>query len=102
MNSIHRIGVGIATAATVLTVAGAFVAQGYVAALQASIPTATTGATAGPTATLAPEIVYVNPAPSPQVINVTQTQSPTQTPPVVHVVVAGPVGDDGGRDGGDN
>ena len=36
MNSIHRLGVTIAGLATVLTVAGAFVAQGYVAAQQAS------------------------------------------------------------------
>lgn len=100
MNSIHRIGVGIATVATVATVAGALVAQGYTAAMQARVPTADASATAGPTATLGPEIVYVNPVPAPQVINVTEPQPPTQPPPVVHVVVAGPVGDDGGNDGG--
>lgn len=100
MNSIHRLGVGIATLAILATVAGAFVVQGYTTAQQASAQTATATATMGPSATLGPEIVYVNPVPSPQVVNVTQTQPPAPQPPVVHVIVPTVGGDDGG--GSDN
>lgn len=98
MNSIHRLGVGIATLATLATVAGAFVVQGYTTAQQASAQTAT--ATMAASATLGPEIVYVNPVPSQQVVNVTQTQPPAPQPPVVHVIVPTVGGDDGG--GSDN
>ena len=86
MNSIHRIGVTIAGLATVATVAGAFVVQGYVAGEQAA------QAVAQATAPLTPRLVYVNPVPTPQPI-------PTAQPPqVIHVVVGG-FGDDGGSDG---
>jgi hypothetical protein len=100
MNSIHRIGVGIASLVTVATVAGALFIQGYSAAqaVQASSPSAAVSATPG--ATLAPEIVYVNPVPSAQVVNVTQMQPPAGPPPVIHVVVPSVGGDDGG--GADN
>jgi hypothetical protein len=83
VNKIHRAGLTIAGLSTAVLVAGAFVAQGYVAAMQ-SVPTAVT-ATATPT--LGPEIVYVNPAPTPAVIAVTQTAPPAGAPPVIHVIV---------------
>lgn len=88
MNSIHRIGVTIAGLATVATLAGAFVVQGYVAAQQAEAQ-ATAQATVQATASPAPQVIYVNPVPTPQ------TPAPVQQPPVIHVVVPG-FGDDGG------
>ena len=63
---------------------------------QASSQSAAITATSSPT--LGPEIVYVNPVPSPQVVNVTQTQPPAGPPPVIHVVVPSVGGDDGGAD----
>jgi hypothetical protein len=81
VKSFHRIGATIAGLATTAIVAGVFVAQGYVAAVQA---TATSAATSAPT--LGPEIVYVNPAPTPAVIQVQQTP-PAVPPPVIHVIV---------------
>lgn len=99
MSSIHRIGVTIAGLATAVVVAGVFVAQGYVAAQQATPQeTAQAAGRAAGGATLAPETVYVNPAPTPPVIRVTQTSPPGQ-PPVVHVIVPSQGGDDGGSDG---
>jgi hypothetical protein len=95
VNTIHRAGLTIAGLATAVLVAGAFVAQGYVAAKQA-IPTAPAVTAA---ATLAPEIVYVNPAPTPAVIQVTQAGPPASQPPVIHVIVPSTGGDDGGSDG---
>jgi heme/copper-type cytochrome/quinol oxidase subunit 2 len=100
MSSIHRVGLAIAGIAAAVTVAGAFVVQGYVAAQQAQTQ-ATAAATAAATAeaaatTLPTQIVYIKPAPTP----VAQaTPAPVQQPPVIHVVVPG-FGDDGGRDGG--
>lgn len=97
MNSIHRIGVTIAGLATVGTVAAAFVVQGYVTADQTAhqpVAQASSTATPGATATLGPEIVYVNPIPSPAVVHITQTQPPVAAPPVIHVVVPTVGGDD--------
>jgi hypothetical protein len=94
VNTIHRAGLAIAGLATALLVAGAFVAQGYVAAEQA-IPTAAS-ITAAPT--LAPEIVYVNPAPTPAVIQVTQAAPPATQPPVIHVIVPSTGGEVEGSD----
>jgi hypothetical protein len=96
MNSMHRLGVTIAGIATVATVAGAFVAQGYVAAQQTTIHATATSPALVAMAPLAPEIVYVNPLPSPQVIHVTQTQPPAAPPPVIHVIVPSSQGDDNG------
>lgn len=96
MSSIHRIGLTIASVAAVVTIAGAFVVQGFVAAEQAAkqaAPQATVQATAQPTATQAPEIVYISPAAP------TPTLAPVEPPPVIHVVVPGPRGDDEGSDG---
>ncbi len=94
MNSIHRLGVTIAGLATVLTVAGAFVAQGYVAAQQASAQ-ATAQATAQAAAS-APQIVYINPMPTAPPAPPTPTPQPQQ---VIHVIVGGGGDDGGGNDG---
>ncbi len=98
MNSIHRIGVTIAALATAATIAAAFVIQGYVGAQQAVHATTQppAGVTQVPPASLAPQVVYVNPVPTPQVLHVTQTQPPAQQAPVIHVVVPSVGGDDGG------
>jgi hypothetical protein len=102
MNSIHRIGVTIAGLATVVTVAGAFVAQGYVAAQQAAAEATAQATAANPTANptmdLAPQTIYINPLPTPPVVTV--TAPPANKPPVIHVVVPAPAGgDDEGSDG---
>jgi hypothetical protein len=107
MNSIHRIGVTIASLATVATLGGALVAQGYLAAQQAAAA-ATAQANAisngmvDPTAVLGPETVYVNPASSPSVIRVTQTAPPVGNPPVIHIVVPAPGGEPGDNGGSDD
>lgn len=104
MNSIHRVGVTVAGFVTVVAVAGAFVVQGYMAAQQAvaqatAQASATADPTTDPTTSLAPQTIYVNPVPTPQVIKVTQTPPPAQKPPVIHVVVPTQGGgDDGGSD----
>jgi hypothetical protein len=110
MNSIHRVGMTIAGIATVATVAGAFVAQGYIeskpAATQTPTSTPTETATADPTPDptmdLAPQTIYVNPLPTPPVIHVTKPAPvvrPPKKPPVIHIVVPTPGGgDDGGND----
>jgi uncharacterized protein (UPF0333 family) len=82
MNSIHRVGVMVASMVTVATIAGAFVVQGYVTAEQA--------AAAATTASRGPQIIYVAALPS------AATAAPVQ-PQVIHVVVPGN-GDDGGSD----
>ncbi|HEX7543203.1 MAG TPA: hypothetical protein VF361_00180 [Candidatus Limnocylindrales bacterium] len=101
MSTIHRAGVTIAGLAASLTIAGAFVAQGYVAAQNsAPKPTDIAQTTAAQTAS-APtdpaqqtETIYVNPVPSASVVHVVQTAppaplAPAVNPPVIHVVVAG-------------
>jgi hypothetical protein len=99
MNSVHRIGAGIATLVSVATVAGALFIQGYSTAQQSVQANSLSAAvTASPSPTLGPEIIYVNPVPSAQVVNVTQTQPPAGPPPVIHVVVPSARGDDGGSD----
>ncbi len=99
MNSVHRLGATIAALAAAVTVAGALFVQAYTAgqqsAAQAAAPAAAVNAASGTIAPLGPHIVYVNPAPSPQVVNVTQAQ-PAARPPVIHVVVPGVGGDDNG------
>ena len=96
-----RLGAGLAGLATVATVAGALFIQGYTTAQQAARATsqgATVNSAPNAASSLGPEIVYVNPVPSPQVVNVTQTQPPAAPPPVIHVVVPSVGGDDGGTD----
>ncbi len=92
MKSIHRVGVTIAGLATAATVAGAFVLQGYSSA-QAAAQQANAQA-AQATSSLAPEIVYVRPVPTPQ----TQTQPPVEPPPIIQIVPG--TGDDDGNDRG--
>lgn len=88
MGSIHRIAVTIAGLLTAAAIGGVFVVQGYVSAQEAT-PAPTTEATAEPTAspTLDPEVIYINPVPTPQIINVTKTARPVKKAPVIHVVV---------------
>lgn len=103
MNSIHRFGLAVAGVATVVTVAGAFVIQGYTAAEQAAAQAAAQTpvpaiAAAVATPTQAPEIVYIAPpTPAP---TAAPTAVPAQPQPaVIHVIVPAPGGgDDGGSD----
>jgi len=99
MNSIHRLGASVAAVAAVATVAGALFVQAYTSGQQAAArttaQTTVANAASGTTPPLGPQIVYVNPAPSPQVVTVTQAQ-PAAQPPVIHVVVPGVGGDDNG------
>lgn len=81
--SIHRFGVAVATVAVVVTVGAAFVLDGYLTAQRA--------ASADPTT---PQVIYVRPAPSPQVLHTTQT-APAAAPQVVDIVVPGAGEDDG-------
>ncbi|MGZ6265662.1 MAG: hypothetical protein ACXWN4_01990 [Candidatus Limnocylindrales bacterium] len=102
MKSIHRIGLTIASLAAVLTVACAFVVQGYVAAKQAAAQTAATEAAVqvSPVAGQSPEIVYISPptpvTPAPAVAAVPPPA--VQPAPVIHVIVPSRGGDDGGSD----
>jgi hypothetical protein len=85
-DSIHRIGLAVATLTVIVTVGGFFAVDGYVSAQVAA------------TSSLPPEIVYVRAASSPQTIQLTQTASPGPAQ-VVHVIVPGA---DGESDGGDD
>jgi type II secretory pathway pseudopilin PulG len=102
MNGIHRVALTVAGMATLATVGGAFAAQGYVEAQQAAQAAESERAAQQAAADLAArtlpplsdQIIYVNPQPTPQVINVVQTAEPSATPPVIHVVVTAPAGED--------
>lgn len=124
MNQIHRIGLGVAGVAAVITVAGALVVDGYVtanqdlaraiASQQDSTATPTVEPTASPTPSLDPVTIYVRPAPLPPVTQgtkpapvvtlmpvppLTVPPAPVVTPPVIHVIVPPPTGEgDGGTD----
>ncbi len=93
MTSVRRLGVTVASVATVVAVAGVFAAQGYMSAQQGSVL-----GVAGAADTASPQTVYVRPAPSAQVIHVTQTVQPSGPPPVIHVIVPSTGGDDGPGD----
>ena len=84
-DSIHRVGLAVATLAVVVTVGGYFAVDGYVSAQTAA------------TSSLPPEVVYVRAASSPQVIQLTQT-APAGQAQVVHVVVPGAGGESNGGD----
>jgi hypothetical protein len=87
-DSIHRVGLAVATLALIVTVGGYFIADGYLSA-QAAVASS-----------LPPKVVYVRAAPAPQVMQVTQTAPPAPPPHVVHITVAGTGGaNDGGGDG---
>lgn len=111
MNSIHRVGLTIAAAIAILTVAGALLVEGYVsthtaaAAPTASQVVATDSPTDAATETpsLEPQTIYVQPAPTPAIVTITTAppavvSKPKAPPPVIHVVVTAPpgTGDDGG------
>ena len=118
MNQIHRIGLGVAGVAAVITVAGALLVDGYVTANQdfaratasQQDPTAITTVepTASPIPSIDPLTIYVRPAPIPPVTNVTKPApvvtprpvppAPAVTPPVIHVIVPTPSGEGGGTD----
>src|SRR5450759_3988897 len=107
MNQIHRIGLGVAGVAAVITVAGALVVDGYVTANQdlaratASQQDPTAITTVEPTASQTPSIdpltIYVRPAPIPPT-NVTKPApvvtprpvppAPAVTPPVINVILS--------------
>jgi hypothetical protein len=103
LSTVHRAGVTIAGLAAALTIAGAFVAQGYVAAQNsAPKPTDSAQTTAAPTdPAQQTETIYVNPVPSASVVHVVQTAPPAPNPPAIHVVVAGggEPGEGSGQDG---
>ncbi|HEX7498334.1 MAG TPA: hypothetical protein VF344_07725 [Candidatus Limnocylindrales bacterium] len=122
MNQIHRIGLGVAGVAAILTVAGAMVVDGYVTAnhdvAQATASQAaptdipTVEPTASPTSS-DPLTIYVKPLPTQPVTHVTKPATvrpvrpvtappvtlppePVVTPPTIHVIVPTPGGDDNG------
>ena len=89
--SIHRVGLALAAIAALVTVGGAYIADGYlsvhdVASARVATPAADPSAPPSATATLPPDVVYVRPAPSPKVIHVRKTAPPV-APKVVHVTV---------------
>jgi hypothetical protein len=93
MNSIHRVGLTVASLVAVVTLAGALFVQGYVAAEQAAAQGAVPAARdAMATASLAPLIVYVNSAP------IALPALPAQQAQVTQVIVPGN-GDEGVLDG---
>lgn len=102
---VHRGGLAVALLATVITVGGFLAVDGY---LKAQPPAAAVAlgaavaASSAPADDLAPEIVYVRPAPSPEVIHVTQNAPPAPRK-VVKVVVPSTGGEPGeGEDGGED
>ncbi len=96
MSTIHRAGVTIAGLAAALTIAGALVAQGYVAAKKSVSPPGAVQTTAAATAPAQKtETVYVNPVPSAPIVHVVQTAPPVGNPPVIHQIVAGGGGEPG-------
>ncbi|MGA2514146.1 MAG: hypothetical protein ABSG37_11075 [Candidatus Limnocylindrales bacterium] len=113
MSSIHRTGLTIAAATAALTMAGAVAVQGYSSSQIATAPNAgaqgarVAAADASAAPSLEPEIVYVNPAPTPAIITVTQTAPPVSGragaagPQTIHVVVPGHAGGDD-HNGGHN
>jgi hypothetical protein len=107
-DSIHRVGLTVATLALIVTVGGYFIADGFLSArhtASAGPAAAVTRVPPSPTATAAgtapPEVVYVRPAPSPKLIHVTQT-APPAPPHVVHITVAGTGGENNGGGDGEN
>jgi hypothetical protein len=84
-DSIHRVGLAVATLAVVVTVGGSFAVDGY------------RSSHASATSSLPPEVVYVRAASSPQVVQLTQTV-PAGPARVVHVIVPGADGEGNGGD----
>lgn len=97
--SINRVGLAVATLAVIVTVGGAYVADGYLSARGAAstiraTPTINDPSSPGVPRTVQPELVYVRAAPSPKVIHVTRAASPP-APRVIHVTVPAAPGDSG-------
>ena len=108
--SIHRVGLAVAAIAVVVTVGGVFVADGYFSAGRTASAATPGGSdrvspSLAATGTLPPEVVYVRPAPSPEIIHVTKT-APPAPPQIVHVTVPGTGGEgndgEGGNESGGN
>lgn len=106
--SIHRAALAVSGVAVVTVVGGFLIADGYLAARGQAAGGLATSTVQGPLASMAaaasasPQVVYVRPAPSPQVIHVTQP-APAAPPRVVHVTVPGTGGEnDGGSEGGND
>ena len=103
--SVHRAGLVAGALAAVVLIGSYYLADGYLSAHRAapvasSIPAVATSSAPQPADSTAPEIVYVRPAPSPQVIHVTQT-APPSAPKVVRITVASAGGERGdGSEGG--
>jgi hypothetical protein len=85
MNHIHRIGLAVAAAMASLTVMAAVAIQGSTsaplpaqatAAQQAAAETPAATEAATDPATLSPETIYVQPAPTPAIVKVTRTTPP--------------------------
>jgi len=95
VNGIHRIAFAVAGLATITGVGGVFAAQGYLEAQAQAQAAESARASALAAAEIAawtpppltPEIVYVEPVPTPQIINVVQTAEPSAAPPIVRVTV---------------
>ncbi len=132
MSTIHRVGLTIAGVVALLLMAGAFVVQGFTSAqaeaAQATDQQATASETPSvtPTAetTLEPQIIYVEPLPTPAPVKRTnvapavvvsqpqpaqatppappQPTEPQATPPVIHIVVTAPPGHGDDNGGGDD
>jgi hypothetical protein len=101
--SIHRVGLAVAAIAVVVTVGGVFVADGYFSAGRTASAATPGGSdrvspSLAATGTLPPEVVYVRPAPSPEVIHITRP-APPPPPQVVHVTVPGTGGEGNDDDG---
>jgi hypothetical protein len=97
MNNINRVGLVTASLVATVLVAGVFIVDGYTTA-QGSALAQTPAATSSTQNTPLPppaQTIYVMPAPTPGHVTITQT-APNSTPPVTHIIVAGPGGDDGG------
>jgi hypothetical protein len=99
MSSIHRLGLVIAGAVAALTVTGAMVVDGYSSsrapAAQAAQQVAADASAAA--SSLPPEIIYVNPVPTPGTVAAPPVSGQAGTgsaPQVIHVTVPEPFGGD--------
>jgi len=92
MNSVHRVGVAVATVAAVITVSGAVIVRGAMAGAPAQ------GAiyAAAPSA---PKIVYISAARPTPIATPTPGPVATDQPQIIYQVVPGSGDDDGGGSG---
>jgi hypothetical protein len=88
MNSVHRVGVAVATVAAAITVFGAVIVRG-------AMPGAPAQYAIYPAASSAPKIVYISAA-KPTPVTTPAPPAPTDTPQIIYQVVAGYGDDDGG------